>query len=128
MTGAIKAGNIQHFMELLKTFFAAVQYDVAVDTEGRFQLLFYSVFLLLGVRVEAESRTNDGRIDAVIREGDCIYIFEFKMNQTADAALAQIHEKEYYQKYQHSGKKIVLIGANFDAASRQISEWKIEEA
>jgi hypothetical protein len=128
MAGAIKAGNIQHFMDLLKTFFAAVQYDVAVDTEGRFQLLFYSVFLLLGVRVEAESRTNDGRIDAVIREGDCIYIFEFKMNQTADAALAQIHEKEYYQKYQHSGKKIVLIGANFDAASRQISDWKIEEA
>ena len=128
MAGAIKAGNIQHFMELLKTFFAAVQYDVAVDTEGRFQMLFYSVFLLLGVRVEAESRTNDGRIDAVIREGDCIYIFEFKMNQTADAALAQIHEKEYYQKYQHSGKRIVLIGANFDAASRQISEWKIEEA
>ena len=115
-------------MDLLKTFFAAVQYDVAVDTEGRFQLLFYSVFLLLGVRVEAESRTNDGRIDAVIREGDCIYIFEFKMNQTADAALAQIHEKEYYQKYRHSGKRIVLIGANFDAASRQISEWKIEEA
>lgn len=128
MAGAIKAGNIQHFMDLLKTFFAAVQYDVAIDTEGRFQMLFYSVFLLLGVRIEAESRTNDGRIDAVIREGDCIYIFEFKMNQTADAALAQIHEKEYYQKYQHSGKRIVLIGANFDAASRQISDWKIEEA
>ncbi|NMA21022.1 MAG: hypothetical protein GX927_10635 [Lentisphaerae bacterium] len=45
MAGAIKAGNIQHFMDLLKTFFAAVQYDVAIDTEGRFQLLFYSVFL-----------------------------------------------------------------------------------
>ncbi|NMA21655.1 MAG: ATP-binding protein, partial [Lentisphaerae bacterium] len=128
MAGAIKAGNIQRFMDLLKTFFAAVQYDVKTDAEGRFQLLFYSVFLLLGVRIEAESRTNDGRIDAVIREGDSIYIFEFKMNQTADAALAQIHEKEYYQKYRHSGKRIVLIGANFDAASRQISEWKIEEA
>ena len=128
MAKSIKAGDIQHFMDLLKTFFAAVQYDVIIDTEARFQLLFYSVFLLLGVRVEAESRTNDGRIDAVIREGDCIYIFEFKMNQNAEAALAQIREKEYYQKYQHAGKRIVLIGANFDAASRQISEWKIEEA
>ena len=128
MIKAIKTGDIQHFMDLLKTFFAAVQYDIVIDTEGRFQLLFYSVFLLLGVRVEAESRTNDGRIDAVIREGDCIYIFEFKMNQNAEAALAQIREKEYYQKYQHADKKIVLIGANFDAASRQISEWKIEKA
>ena len=128
MAKAIKTGDIQHFMDLLKTFFAAVQYDIVIDTEGRFQLLFYSVFLLLGVQIEAESRTSDGRIDAVIREGDCIYIFEFKMNQDAEAALAQIREKEYYQKYQHAGKKIVLIGANFDAASRQISEWKIEEA
>jgi hypothetical protein len=128
MAKAIKTGDIQRFMDLLKTFFAAVQYDIVIDTEGRFQLLFYSVFLLLGVQIEAESRTSDGRIDAVIREGDCIYIFEFKMNQDAEAALAQIREKDYYQKYQHAGKKIVLIGANFDAASRQISEWKIEEA
>ena len=128
MARAIKAGDIHRFMDLLKTFFAAVQYDVQTDAEGRFQLLFYSVFLLLGVRIEAESRTSDGRIDAVIRDGDYIYIFEFKMNQTADAALAQIREKEYYQKYRHSGKRIILIGANFDTASRQISDWKVEKA
>jgi len=115
-------------MDLLKTFFAAVQYDVATDTEGRFQLLFFAVFLLIGVRIEAESRTNNGRIDAVIRDGGHVYIFEFKLNQSADAALSQIREKDYFQKYQHSGKKIILIGANFDTASRQISGWKVEEA
>ena len=128
MVKAIKAEDVHLFMDLLKTFFAAVQYDVATDTEGRFQLLFYSVFLLIGVRIEAESRTNKGRIDAVIREADHVYIFEFKLDQSADAALAQIREKDYFQKYQHSGKKIILIGANFDTASRQISGWKIEEA
>jgi len=128
MVKAIKAKDINLFMDLLKTFFAAVQYDVPTDTEGRFQLLFYSVFLLIGVRVEAESRTSDGRIDAVIRDGDHVYIFEFKLNQSADAAMAQIRKKEYFQKYQHDGQKIVLVGANFDSATRQISEWKIEEA
>ncbi|NMA43116.1 MAG: ATP-binding protein [Oligosphaeraceae bacterium] len=128
MVKAIKAKDIHLFMNLLKSFFAAVQYDVTTDSEGRFQLLFYSVFLLMGVRIEAESRTNDGRIDAVIRDGDCIYIFEFKMNQTAEVALAQIRDKEYYQKYQHAGKRLLLIGASFDTASRQIADWKIEEA
>ena len=128
MVKAIKAKDIHLFMDLLKSFFAAVQYDVTTDSEGRFQLLFYSVFLLMGVRIEAESRTNDGRIDAVIRDGDCIYIFEFKMNQTAEVALAQIRDKEYYQKYQHAGKRLLLIGASFDTASRQIADWKIEEA
>ena len=126
MVKAIKARDINLFMELLKTFFAAVQYDVVTDTEGRFQLLFYSVFLLIGVRVEAESRTNNGRIDAVICDGDYVFIFEFKLNKTAEIALDQIREKEYYQKYQHSGKKIVLVGANFDTISRQLSEWKSE--
>ncbi len=128
MVKAIKAEDIHLFMDLLKTFFAAVQYDVATDTEGRFQLLFFAVFLLIGVRIEAESRTNNGRIDAVIRDGGHVYIFEFKLNQSADAALSQIREKDYFQKYQHSGKKIILIGANFDTASRQISGWKVEEA
>lgn len=126
MVKAIKGRDINLFMELLKTFFAAVQYDVATDTEGRFQLLFYSVFLLIGVRVEAESRTNNGRIDAVICDGDHVYIFEFKINQTAEIALDQIRDKEYFRKYQHSGRKIVLVGANFDTASRQITEWKSE--
>ena len=126
MVKAIKARDINLFMELLKTFFAAVQYDVATDTEGRFQLLFYSVFLLIGVRVEAESRTNNGRIDAVICDGDHVYIFEFKINQTAGIALDQIREKEYFRKYQHSGRKIILVGANFDTVSRLITEWKSE--
>ena len=128
MVKAIKKRDIELFMDLLKTFFAAVQYDIVTDTEGRFQLLFYSVFLLIGVRVEAESRTNNGRIDAVICDGDYVYIFEFKLNQTADIALEQIREKEYFQKYQHSGRKIVLIGANFDTLSRQITDWKTETA
>ena len=126
MVKAIKARDVNLFMELLKTFFAAVQYDVATDTEGRFQLLFYSVFLLIGVRVEAESRTNNGRIDAVICDGDHVYVFEFKLNQTAEIALEQIRDKEYFRKYQHSGRKIVLVGANFDTVSRQITEWKSE--
>lgn len=126
MVKAIKGRDINLFMELLKTFFAAVQYDVATDTEGRFQLLFYSVFLLIGVRVEAESRTNNGRIDAVICDGDHVYIFEFKINQTAEIALDQIRDKEYFRKYQHSGRKIILVGANFDTVSRQITEWKSE--
>lgn len=126
MVKAIKARDINLFMELLKTFFAAVQYDIATDTEGRFQLLFYSVFLLIGVRVEAESRTNNGRIDAVIRDGNHVYIFEFKINKTAEIALDQIRDKEYFRKYQHSSRKIVLVGANFDTVSRQITKWKSE--
>ncbi|NMA20401.1 MAG: hypothetical protein GX927_07460, partial [Lentisphaerae bacterium] len=39
-------------------------------------------------------------------------------------ALEQIKDKEYFLKYRHSGKRIILIGANFDTQKRQLAEWK----
>ncbi len=45
---------------------------------------------MLGVYIEAESRTNDGRIDAVAMCGEWIYLFEFKINRNAECALDQI--------------------------------------
>ncbi|MCI5798829.1 MAG: PD-(D/E)XK nuclease domain-containing protein [Victivallales bacterium] len=68
-----------------------------------------------------------GRIDAVAACGDWIYIFEFKLDQDADAALAQIRNMEYYQKYHKLGKRLILIGANFDSQKRQIADWLHKE-
>jgi Holliday junction resolvase-like predicted endonuclease len=48
--------------------------------------------------IEAEARTSIGRIDAVAQTEKYVYIFEFKLNRSADEALKQIHDKEYYQK------------------------------
>ncbi len=124
---AVKQRDVPQFMNLLKTFFAQVPYELTMKSESHFHLLFYSIFLLIGIRVEAESRTNNGRIDAVISDGDCVFIFEFKINQDAEIALEQIREKEYFRKYQNTGKKIILIGANFDIDARQIDDWKMEE-
>ncbi len=125
---AIKSGDMELFMELLKTFYAGFAYDVGANVEGRYQIIFAAVFTLIGIRVEAESRSSNGRSDAVIIDGDNIYIFEFKINQSAAKAISQIREKEYYLKYGHSGKNITLIGANFDTESRQLTGWKIENA
>lgn len=124
---AVKDRDISRFMSILGTFFAQVPYDLSLNSESNFQLLFYSIFLLLGVRIEAESRTNNGRIDAVISDGDYVFVFEFKLGQAAEAALAQIRDKEYFRKYQNSGKTIILIGANFDLQSRQLNDWKHEQ-
>jgi len=82
---------------------------------------------MLGVYIEAESRTTDGRIDAVAMCGEWVYLFEFKINQNAETALNQIREKEYFRKYQNSGKRIILIGANFNMTTRQLDDWKQEE-
>ncbi len=128
MYRTIRGGNIELFMDLLKTFFANISYNIGSNVEGRYQLLFYSVFTLLGIRIEGESMTSNGRIDAVIVTANDIYIFEFKIDDSAASAMTQIRDKEYYQKYKHSGKSITLIGANFSTESRQLTDWLIEKA
>jgi len=53
-----------------------------------------------------------------------VFIFEFKIDSTSRSAIEQIKQQRYYEKY--AGKKITLIGANFDSATRSISDWLVE--
>ncbi len=70
--------------------------------------------------------TSKGRIDLVVIFPEKIYIIEFKCNQSADTALRQIRDKNYAEKYRRSGKKIILMGINFDKEKRDLEEWKIQ--
>jgi hypothetical protein len=109
-------------------FFAGFPYDLHRKNENNFQNIFFALFRLLGYYVEAESRTNNGRIDAVVQTGQWIYLFEFKIDRNAAEALSQIKNKDYLRKYMQSGKKVFLIGANFSSEDGQISDWVAEEA
>jgi hypothetical protein len=55
---------------------------------------------------------------------DKVFVIEFKCNQIADAAIRQIREKGYERKYCGSGKKIVLMGIDFDTEKRNVKDWK----
>jgi len=79
------------------------------------------------VRIDAEVRTHDGRIDAVVELDERIYLFEFKLDKDAKVALQQIQDHAYYQKYQLRGKPITCIGANFNTTKRMIDDWQTEE-
>ena len=81
---------------------------------------------MLGFNIEAESCTNDGRIDAVVQTDDHIYLFEFKLDDD-DIALSQIKGKAYFKKYLQSSKKITMIGVNFDSEKGQLIDWQVED-
>ena len=120
----VRSGDVDAFMDDMRGFFASIPYDIQLHDEKYYQTVFFLLFLMLGVYIVTESRTGNGRIDAVAACGEWIYIFEFKLDRTADIALEQIKDKEYFLKYRHSGKRIILIGANFDTQKRQLAEWK----
>ncbi|MCD6273823.1 MAG: PD-(D/E)XK nuclease domain-containing protein [Deltaproteobacteria bacterium] len=53
-----------------------------------YQTIFYLIFSLVGLKIEAEVKINKGRIDGVIIDKD-VYIFEFKFNGDKNKALSQ---------------------------------------
>ncbi len=68
----------------------------------------------------------DSLIDAVLEAGDFIYVIEFKLDRSADCALKQIQDKEYFKQYTvwKEKKRIHLVGVSFSSKMRNISEWK----
>ncbi len=126
MIRALKAGDAKAMLEALRAFFATMPYDIALDAEKYYQSLVFCVFKMIGLDIEAEVRTNMGRIDAVARVPGYIYIFEFKIKGTSAKALEQIKEKRYYERYLGSGDKVILVGAGFSLKTRNITRPKIE--
>ncbi len=119
----IRENRIEDFMKALQAYFATIPYDIRGGDEHYYQTIFFITFLLLGGEVEVESRTSDGPIDAVVATRDHVFIFEFKLDKPAPAALEQIEDKEYYLKYQTSGKAISLVGASFDQKKGKLTDW-----
>ncbi len=95
--------------------------------EENYQNILYSVFRLIRAEIHNEVHIINSRIDAVIVNRDHIYIFEFKMDQPANVAIAQIKEKGYATPYLNEDKPITLIGINFSREERNIVEWQEEE-
>lgn len=121
---ALRDYDPELFFDTLRVFFAGIPYDLHINREKYYQTIFYLIFSLIGLKVEAEVKTNKGRIDAVIID-KTIYIFEFKFHGDKNAALDQIKDKRYFEKYQGCGKDIYLIGASF--ADRNVGEWVVEK-
>ena len=119
----LESGDVDSFLTRLKAFFADFPYELNDKTERHYQVVFYLVFKLMGQFCDAEVRSARGRADAVVKTQDSIYIFEFKLNGTAEQALQQIDEKGYLIPYQVDGRELVKVGVEFSAEKRNIDRW-----
>jgi hypothetical protein len=124
----LRAEDVDGFMERMRSFFADIPYELNDKTERHYQVVFYLVFTLLGQYARAEVHNAKGRADAVVETEDTIYIFEFKLNGTAEDALRQIDEKAYALPYEAGNRKIIKIGAEFDKDARNIGRWLVNSS
>ena len=111
----LENGDYDSFLTLLQAFFADFPYELNDKSERHYQVVFYLVFKLMGQFTDVEIRSARGRADAVVKTPAYIYIFEFKLNGTAEEALQQIDDKGYLIPYQADGRKLIKIGVEFSA-------------
>jgi hypothetical protein len=121
----LKAGQVEAFMERLQCFFADFPYELNAKTERHYQVVIYLVFKLLGQFVQSEYRSAKGRADCVVWTPDRIYVFEFKLNGTAEEALAQIESAGYAAPFRADGREVVRIGVEFDPELRNIGRFMV---
>jgi hypothetical protein len=126
----LRTGNIDGFMDNLRSFYAGIPYDLIKNEnkdERYYQFIFYLLVTLMGQFIQTEVKTARGRIDAVIKTAETIFVFEFKAANygTAEDALEQIDSKDYLIPYTTDGRKVIKIGADFSEQERGLSRWKI---
>ena len=74
--------------------------------------------------VYTEKMQSYGRVDCIVETNDYVYIFEFKLDGTADEAMHQIEAKGYAREYEADKRKVYLIGAVFSSETGTIEEWQ----
>jgi hypothetical protein len=124
----IKAGKIDDFFKRLSSLFADTPYELVKDLENHYQNVLFIVAKLMGLYVKAEYHTSEGRIDLVLQTTDYTYIMEFKLDGTAEEALAQINDKNYTLPFAIDNRKLVKVGVNFSSKTRNIERWIVDAA
>ncbi len=121
-------GRPNDFMIRMQSLFADTSSEPERNKEIHFQNMMAIAGKMLGLTVGTEVHFSAGRCDMVIRIGMYVYIFEFKIDGSAEEALKQIHDRGYHLSYGADGRRVYLIGANFSTTTRTLTpDWIIEE-
>ena len=121
------------------TEIAQSDFDISPElTEDTLPMLYQTCYLTikgynredhsctLGYYTQTEVKSAVGRADAVCRTKDRTYVFEFKLDGSAEDALKQIDGKGYMIPYKKEGQ-CIKVGVNISSATRTLDSWKVSE-
>jgi len=126
---ALKAGDLQLVLELLRGLFASIPYQLHIKKEAYYHSIFFAAMMMLSYDMRVEVSVSRGRIDALLELVDRVYIMEFKYTDcpenadnerkqklfadTLDDAMGQIEGKGYANKYRGSTKTVQKVAFAF---------------
>jgi len=138
---ALRDGNLDLVRRLFTSFLAETPYSMRPKKDQKdrerlrvgeqslgmlyFHYTFYLLMRLISCyTVYTEKQLSEGRADCIIETPKYVYIFEFKLDGTADEALQQINERGYARAYEADARALYIIGASFSSKTGTIEEWK----
>ena len=128
---AMRKGEIYNIKTLFMSFLSSIPYTMRrkedeKERERYFQYTFYLIMRLISVyTVYTEKVQSQGRVDCIVETPQYVYIFEFKLDGTAEEALQQIEDKGYAREYTSDKRQVYKIGASFSSETGTIDDWKI---
>jgi len=128
LRNAFIANDLEQVMRILQAVFADIPYSLYDKyPEKFFHAAIHLLFTYMGIRIYSEVCTSDGRVDSMVETPTHVYILEYKLDKSPEAALEQIKQKKYYRNAWASGKPVVGVGVNFSSETKNIEGWVAEE-
>ena len=131
----LEANDFTGLETLFQAFFAGIPYEWYTNNdiagyEGYYASVFYSYFAALGLDIAVEDSSSHGRLDMAVRFNGNVYLFEFKVVEMTPegAAMAQLKEKRYADKYRGLGQPIYLVAVEFSKDARNLAAFEVERA
>ncbi|MCR4736648.1 MAG: ATP-binding protein [Bacteroidales bacterium] len=132
---SLRRADIDTAMQEMKAFLAGIPYvegfkeklKEVKNYEGFYEYTFWLIFNMLNVYARTQVKCAGGRIDFVVEMPDTTWVFELKVNGTAQEALNQINSKNYALPYETEGNKVVKVGVQFDRETMTVGKYLIAE-
>ena len=119
----IAAGDIKGLLyDSLFGLYARLPPTWRVKDEAEAKRYFLLFMRMIGANPLPEVASLRGYADAIIETKKFVWVFEFKFNKSAKAAIRQIREKGYAAQYRGDKRPVTLVGINFRTAKRNIDE------
>jgi len=127
------AADLEALRQHITSLFAAIPHqwhdgNPIARYEGFYASVFYSHLAALGLDLVTEDASSHGRLDLRLRFNGQLWLFEFKVVELAPegAALQQIKDRGYAEKYRAEGLPMHLIGIEFNRERRTLVGFEVE--
>ena len=118
----VASGDVDGLLGTLFGLYAKLPPTWTPKNEADAKRYFLIFMEMAGARMRPEKPGYRGYADAIVETKKFVWVFEFKYQKSAKAAIRQIREKGYADAYKGDKRPVTLVGVNLRLSKRNIDE------